>query len=100
MIFLGEVPKKILQDKPYLAHRVRTKLGTHFLINELFLTRWPSYKSLDSMHLLINHRSYLDEKSPIKEFDHENIKTYNYTYGFMCREILDRMKPYLNRGKV
>lgn len=52
------------------------------------------------MHLLINHRSYLDEKSPIKEFDHENIKTYNFTYGFMCREILDRMKPYLNRGKV
>jgi hypothetical protein len=34
----------------------------------------------------------MDKDSPIKEFDSENIKTYDKTYGFMCREILNRMK--------
>ena len=70
------------------------------LINNLFKTYWAEYKSLDSIHLLINHRSYLDKESPIKEFNEENIKTYNFTYGEMCRNVLDRMKPYLNPNKV
>ena len=97
---LGEVPKKILLEHPYLAHRVQIKLGTHNLIHYLYEINWAEYKSMDSMHLLINHRYYLDKESPIKEFNEENIKTYNFTYGEMCRDVLDRIKPYLNRGKV
>ena len=100
LYLLGEVPKKILLEHPYLAHRVQIKLGTHMLIHNLFKIYWPEYKSLDAIHLLINHRSYLDKELLIKEFNEENIKTYNFTYGEMCRNVLDRMKPYLNPNKV
>lgn len=75
-----------------LAHIVRIKLGTHMLIGNLFKTYWPGWKELDSIHLLINHRSYLDKESPIKDFDETNIMTYNYTYGEMCRVVLSKIK--------
>lgn len=61
----------------------------------MFKYYWKEWEEMDSIHLLINHRHYLDNDSPIKEFDEENIKTYNYTYGFMCRDILSRIKPYI-----
>ncbi len=62
------------------------------MIRELYQSTWSGWKSLDTIHLMINHRYYMDKDSPIKEFDSENIKTYDKTYGFMCREILNRMK--------
>jgi hypothetical protein len=83
------MPATILLKHRYLAHAVKEKLGTHMLVHNLFKTYWADWKSLDSIHLLINHRSYLDEKSPIKDFDEFNIKNYNYTYGYMVREILN-----------
>ena len=66
------------------------------LFNELFLEyNWKKWKTLDSIHLLINHRSYLDKESPIKEFNETNIWTYNRTYGIMARKILRRVNLYL-----
>ena len=70
------------------------------LVDELYRSYWSHWKDLDTIHLLMAHRSYLDAESPIKEFDEENIKTYRFTYGEMCRSILERMKPYLNRTKA
>lgn len=74
-----------------MAHAVKEKLGTHMLIHNLYKTYWPGWKDLDSIHLLINHRSYLDKESPIKEFNEFNILDYNRTYGFMVRDIMTRM---------
>lgn len=93
------MPAKILLRDRYLAHAVRISLGTHMLINQLYKIYWPEWRTLDTIHLLMGHRSYLDKESPIKEFSEQNIRTYNFTYGFMCREILDRIKPYLNKNR-
>jgi hypothetical protein len=75
-----------------MAHAVKIKLGTHMLIHDLYQTYWSEWKELDTIHLLINHRSYLDKESPIKDFDENNIQNYNQTYGYMVREILNKIK--------
>ena len=68
---------------------MKLKLGTQILTTELYNSEnWEEWKSYDSIHLLINHRSYLDKESPIKDFDELNIWTYNRTYGIMVRSIL------------
>jgi hypothetical protein len=64
------------------------------LVNNLYKVNWPEWKTLDTIHLLINHRYYLDKESPIKEFDEINIKTYKYTYGEMVRDILNRTNSF------
>ena len=86
----GHMPAKILIKHKYLAHAVKFKLGTHMLVHNLYKIYWREWKTLDSIHLLINHRHYLDKESPIKDFDENNIQTYNYTYGYMVRDILSR----------
>jgi hypothetical protein len=50
---------------------------------------------MDSIHTLINHRSYLDTETPwIKEFDEFNILNYTRGYGEMCRDVLERIKDF------
>ncbi|CAF0702834.1 unnamed protein product [Brachionus calyciflorus] len=92
----GMVPAKIMLKHRYLAHVVKYRLGTQMLVNELYKSVWDEWKNLDTIHLLINHRSYLDEKSPIKEFNDTNIRDYNFTYGHMCREIITKLKTLYN----
>ena len=88
------MPAKILLKHRYLAHAVKNKLGTHMLVHNLYKTYWPEWKSLDSIHLLINHRSYLDKDSPIKTFNEINIINYKFTYGYMVRDILNKSKIF------
>ena len=54
------------------------------------MQKWNDWKDMNCIHLMINHRSYLDKESPIKDFDEQNIWTYNRTYGIMVRSILRR----------
>lgn len=61
------------------------------LISNLYKKVWNEWRQQDTIHLLINHRSYLD-KEHIKEypeFNEKNIKDYPYTFGIMAREVLD-----------
>jgi len=84
---------------------VEYKLGTQDLVYELYGDHnqiydrsagilpppnhdWDGWREFSTIHLLINHRSYLDEYSPIKEFNETNIWTYNQAYGKMVRIIL------------
>ena len=64
----GGFPKQVLLKNRELAHSVKYQLGTHMLIHKLYKSYWSDWIKLDSIHLLINHRSYLDKESPIKEF--------------------------------
>ncbi len=58
----------------------------------MFILNWSGWKTYDTIHTLVNHREYLDDKTPsIKEFDEKNILAYNFTYGEMCRVILRRV---------
>ena len=78
-------------------HTVNSKLGTENLINELyFMEDWQGWKNLDSLHLLVNHRSYLDKDSPIKLFNDTNIQTYQFTFGKIARDILNRSQIVFN----
>jgi hypothetical protein len=59
------------------------------LVDKLYHTNWTQLNiTLDAVHLLINHRSYLDKNSPIKEFDEFNIQNYSYTFGTIARNLL------------
>ena len=75
------------------------------LFNQLYRLQWKEWKNLTTIHLLINHRFYLDKTSPIKTFNELNIWTYNYTYGEMVRNILhfidttDGLISYVLDGK-
>ncbi|GAB6024895.1 hypothetical protein CHUAL_010003 [Chamberlinius hualienensis] len=85
----GEYPTtSVLYKKPEIVHRVKLLFGVHMLANELYDTYWPEWTNQFTIHLLINHRSYLDEDSSIKDFDENNIKTFNGTYGEMARVVL------------
>jgi len=74
-----------------LAHSVKYSLGTQMLIGQLYKTReWHDWKKMDSIHLLINHRNYLDKESSIENFDELNIVDYPFTFGIIARNILNR----------
>lgn len=80
----------------FLAHVVKVKLGTHMLVGQLFHEKnWSKWKDLETVHLLINHRVYLDKDSPIKEFNETNIWTYDRTYGIMVRSILRKFNLFV-----
>jgi hypothetical protein len=93
----GRLPAKILLNHSYLAHRVDRLLGTHtkWFHNLYRLQNWKELKEFYTIHLLINHRSYLDKNSHIKEFNETNIWTYNRTYGVIARNILRRANLFL-----
>lgn len=59
----GERPTtEILHKQPELIHRVKWRFGVHMLMQELYDSMdWPNWQqNQDTIHLLINHRSYLD----------------------------------------
>jgi hypothetical protein len=82
----------MLLNHRYLIHRVKNRLGTENLIHKLYFDKnWKEYgKEFDAVHLLVNHRSYLDPKSPIKEFNETNIRDYEFSFGRIARDILLR----------
>jgi hypothetical protein len=91
----GHVPAIILRDYSFLARIVKIRLGTQNFVDHLFKMDWNGWRDLNSVHLMINHRYYLDKDSPIKEFNETNIWTYNRTYGVMVRTILRRANLFL-----
>ncbi len=64
------------------------------LMEELYeMNDWKEWIEYDTIHLLVNHRSYLDlNYNETKEFYEFNILNYNFTFGEMCRKILFKMK--------
>ena len=50
-------------------------------------SEWQEWREYYAVHLLNRHRDYL-AKDGIGEFDEDNIKTYNGTFGVMARELM------------
>ncbi|XP_046640933.1 uncharacterized protein LOC124326253 isoform X2 [Daphnia pulicaria] len=92
----GERPTtEILFQQPYLIHRVKGDFGAATGVSmSLYKNLKFDWRHLDVIHLLMNHRSYLDpnyNKTPV--FDENNIRTYEYPFGDMVRHLLDMQSP-------
>ena len=90
----GDIPGRILKAHPYLAHFVTGKLGVSIWTYRIYLSDWSAWKKMYTLHLLINHRHYLDKANyaKVKEFDEINVFKLNNTFGKMARNVLKRMK--------
>ena len=85
----------ILAKKPELVHREKTRLGTQFLIHEIYqLAGYPWKEKLDTVHLLINHRNYLDLNfKDYRNFNERNTIHFPYEFGEMVRFVLNHTLP-------
>ena len=74
----GERPTVQVLDKlPHLVHRVGLKLGVHMLAHNLYSTMWNEWRDQDAIHLLYNHRSYLDPHyNCTKDFNETNVDVH------------------------
>ena len=86
----GEKPTfEVLHKHPELVHRVKWRLGVGALTYHLYNSKWPLWRmALDTVHLLVNHRSYLDdhyEEYPV--FNESNIVHHPYTFGEMVLSV-------------
>ncbi|KAK2707930.1 uncharacterized protein LOC136028814 [Artemia franciscana] len=86
----GERPTvEVLYKNPELVHRVRLQFGVHNLAHHLYNIYWSEWRKQDCIHLLINHRSYLDKfYKDIPVFNEVNIYSYNKTFGEMARSVI------------
>ncbi|XP_055950130.1 uncharacterized protein LOC129984296 [Argiope bruennichi] len=85
----GELPTQfILEPMPYLVHRVPYDFGVHNLVHLLYGTHSSEWKNYHAIHLLVRHKNYLLPGDTVEEFNEENIKTYNKTFGDMARLVL------------
>jgi hypothetical protein len=86
----GERPTvEVLYKNPGLVNRVKLKFGLHNLAHKLYNIYWKDWKEQDCIHLLINHRHYLDTfYKDIPVFNEVNINSYNKTFGEMARSVI------------
>ncbi|KZS18626.1 Uncharacterized protein APZ42_015162 [Daphnia magna] len=90
----GERPTtEILHRQPELMHRVKWRFGVHMLMQDLYDSmEWPDWRlNQDTIHLLINHRSYLDPHfKEYPDFNDRNIQHYPYMFGQLARLVLPK----------
>ena len=81
--------------KPEVVHREKIRLGTQFLIHEIYqLTDYHWKDKLDTAHLLINHRNYIDlHFKDYRYFNERNIIHFPYEFGEMVRRVLNHTPP-------
>jgi hypothetical protein len=89
----GVLPGEIIRNNTDFAHLVNDIFGVGYLTHQLYQDEnWQEWKKMKTVHLLLNHRYYLDKESPIKEFNEDNIINYKYPYGSMARDIMNKIK--------
>lgn len=82
----------MLLHHPELVHREKTRLGTTFMMREIFQQskNFLWYNELDCVHLLINHRHYLDMfYKDYRYFNERNILHYPFNFGEMTMRVLN-----------
>ncbi|EFX86324.1 hypothetical protein DAPPUDRAFT_313305 [Daphnia pulex] len=87
----GERPTtEILFHHPELIHRVKVQFGADLVLSlNLYTKKEFDWRSLDTIHLMINHRSYLDPNyNQTPSFDEKIVQMYPYPFGEMAREMV------------
>ena len=86
----GEKPThEVLEKHPELVHRVKMRFGVHPLGDMLYENKWADWRLvLDTAHLLIRHRPYIDKHyNEYPVFNETNIINYPYTFGEMVISV-------------
>ncbi|KAK4002361.1 hypothetical protein OUZ56_004195 [Daphnia magna] len=101
----GERPTtEILYRYPELVHRVKVQFGADISLSlNLYVEKKFDWRPLDTIHLMINHRSYMDPYyNETPSFDENVIKTYPYPFGEMAREMVaaSGMNNFINAKKM
>jgi hypothetical protein len=87
-------------------HRVKIRFGVNQLMAELYESKdWPNWsQNYDTIHLLTNHRYYLDSHfKEYEDFNEQNIQHYPYMFGKLVRLVVpaDRLlAPSLVTNRV
>jgi hypothetical protein len=72
-----------------LANTVDNKFGTkEAFFSLLYYEHRSDWRKFYAIHL----QARLNAKSPVHGLDETKIMAFNYTYGSMARDIIDRMK--------
>ena len=88
----GDKPTaELLLKRPELVHRQESRLGVKFMMREIYQSSdYPWREELDAVHLLINHRMYLDMYfKDYRYFNERNILHYPFNFGEMARLVLN-----------
>ncbi|XP_046452418.1 uncharacterized protein LOC124200288 [Daphnia pulex] len=82
---------RILLKMPQLVKREETRLGINFMMRELFQSKDYAWKvKLDTIHLLINHRRYLDMFfKDYRYFNEHNILHYPFIFAKMVKYVIE-----------
>jgi hypothetical protein len=87
----GERPTvQVLHKRPELVHRVQFRFGADTNTSwRLYTDPEFEWRQLDTIHLLVNHRSYMDPYyNDTPDFNEETIASYPFPFGQMAREVL------------
>ncbi len=77
-----------------VANIVPREFGTLVYSDDLYRVHKKDIQTFYTIHLIFNHRYYLDAESPIKDFDDENIKNYTFPFGTLARTMLSAVDYY------
>ncbi len=85
----GRPTKEVLEKQPSIVHRVEKNFGVTVLLHMLYEELdWTEWKQMDTVHVISNHRFYLDsnfEHYPV--FNERNILHYPFAFGEMARRV-------------
>lgn len=82
----------MLERRPEIVHRVASDFGVqdlHYLLYVSDDCDWPDWRRMDTVHLLANHRWYLDPHfDHYRSFNERNVAHYPFTFGEMARLVM------------
>ncbi|XP_064454733.1 uncharacterized protein LOC135366006 [Ornithodoros turicata] len=95
----GDLPTmRVLWHHPHLIHRVPILIGIGYaMLYKLYNPGFhPDWRNYHVVHTFIRHRSAKADPLCGKEYDLQNIRTYNTSLGEMMREVIFGTSEYVN----
>lgn len=85
----GRQPANVLEGRPYLAHSLPQLLGTYDIREDIYIRRWPQWRTYYSCHLMVRWMTnFRGVKYPNPITDQDVLK-YDNTFQEMVRDVYD-----------